>query len=152
MDKIELNAIGYVRRPELSNEEIKNYNLVAELEFKADYSDGLLGIEEFSHIYVIFWMHDITMTSLKAPFSESPEMPNVGIFATRAPIHPNHMGLSLVEIIKHEKNKIWVKGLDAYNGTPILDIKPYPDWPDKKLQVVEDFKVPKWLSKIVKNY
>ncbi len=149
MDKIELAPIGIVKRPELSKEEIKDHNLISELEIKSEYSSGLKGINEFSHVYVIFWMHKMTKSSLIAPFSKDPNMPDVGVFATRAPINPNHIGLSLVEIIEYKENKLRVKGLDAYNGTPILDIKPYPNWPNSKLQVVSSFKIPKWLSKIV---
>ncbi len=149
MDKIELSSIGYVKREELSNEEIKNHNLMAELVIKPEYADGLKGIDEFSHVYVIFWMHQMTKSSLNAPFSDNPDMPDVGVFATRAPVNPNHIGLSLVEILDYKQNRLTVKGLDAYNGTPILDIKPYPNWPGSKLQVVSKFRVPDWLSKIV---
>lgn len=151
MNKIEIQTIGYIKCPELSNDELKGQNHVSKIEINNALAEGLKGIEEFSHIYIIFWMNKISKTSLKAPFSEDPEKPSVGIFATRAPIHPNPIGLSLVEILKVEKNTIWVKGLDAYNNTPVLDIKPYPYWSDKKLQVVKDFNIPKWLQKITGN-
>ena len=71
----------------------------------------------------------------------------VGIFATRAPIHPNPIGLTLVELVKRETNVLWVKGIDAYDGTPVLDIKPYPDWEHGVCIVVDDYMIPKWLTK-----
>ncbi len=148
MNNIECKIIGYVKRPKLSDEEIKDHSLVSELEILPEFSRGFIGIDEFSHIYVVFWMHGITRTSLNAPFSGSPGMPSIGVFATRAPIHPNPIGLSLVEIVGKEDNRIRVKGLDAIDGTPILDVKPYPYWTDSNLQVVTDFKIPNWLSKI----
>ena len=76
---------------------------------------------------------------------------NVGIFATRAPVRPNPIGLTLVELVKRDENVIWVKGLDAYDDTLVLDIKPYPDWEHGRLIVVTDFRVPKWLTKIIRN-
>jgi len=151
MNKIEIKTIGHVKCPDLSNDELKGQNQVSKVEINSAFAGGLKGIEEFSHIYIIFWMDAISKTSLEAPFSDDPEKPSVGIFATRAPIHPNPIGLSLVEIIKVEKNTIWVKGLDAHNDTPVLDIKPYPYWTDKQLQVVTDFNIPEWLEKIVGN-
>jgi tRNA (Thr-GGU) A37 N-methylase len=74
----------------------------------------------------------------------------VGILATRAPIRPNPIGLTLVELVQREKSVLLVRGLDASDGTPVLDIKPYPDWERGRLIVVTDFRVPKWLEKINK--
>jgi tRNA (Thr-GGU) A37 N-methylase len=71
----------------------------------------------------------------------------VGVLATRAPIHPNHIGLTLVELLKREENVLWVNGLDAYNNTPVLDLKPYPDWEQGICHIVEDYRIPKWLKK-----
>lgn len=71
----------------------------------------------------------------------------IGIFATRAPIHPNPIGLTLVELIKREENILWVKGLDALDNTPVLDLKPYPDWEHGVCIIVDDFRVPKWVTK-----
>jgi len=72
---------------------------------------------------------------------------SIGIFATRAPIHPNPIGLTLVELIKREANVLSVRGLDAYDDTPVLDIKPYPDWEHGTCIVIDDFRIPKWLNK-----
>ena len=80
------------------------------------------------------------------------DKPPVGILATRAPIHPNPIGLTLVELINREENALRVRGLDAYDGTPVLDIKPYPDWEAGRLIVVTDFRVPEWLHNIIAKH
>lgn len=146
-EKIEIRPLGLVRRTS-PTENVKDKNLVSEIVLKKDLTKALDGIEDFSHIYIIFWMHEISeseRTTLQVHPQRRTELPLTGVFATRAPIRPNPIGLTLVELIKRKKNVLWVKGLDAYDGTPILDIKPYPDW-----IVVTNFKTPKWMTKINK--
>jgi tRNA (Thr-GGU) A37 N-methylase len=75
-------------------------------------------------------------------------MPAVGIFATRAPIRPNPIGLTLVELVRREGNVLFVKGLDALSGTLVLDIKPYPYWMKGRWIVVTDYRAPAYLSKV----
>lgn len=79
-----------------------------------------------------------------------PDVPNVGIFATRAPVRPNPIGLTLVELVRREGNVLVVKGLDALDGTPVLDIKPYPYWVKGRWIVVTEYKTPAWFGKIKK--
>ena len=146
-EDIHIRPIGYVER--LSSEENdKNRSLVSKIMVEKEFAKGLDGIEEWSHVYVIFWMHKI---SDEDKFLIHPGGGrNVGIFATRAPVRPNPIGLTLVELVKRRENTLWVRGLDAFHGTPVLDIKPYPDWERGRLIVVTDFKVPTWLAKITK--
>ena len=144
---IHIRPIGYVER--LSSEENdKNRSLVSKIMVEKEFAKGLDSIEEWSHVYVIFWMHKISDEDkiLIHPGGGR----NVGIFATRAPVRPNPIGLTLVELVKRRENTLWVRGLDAFHGTPVLDIKPYPDWERGRLIVVTDFKVPMWLAKITK--
>lgn len=143
--KIEINPIGFVKRSSPRENE-KDRNLVSRIVLRKRFTHGLDSIENWSHVYVIFWMHKV---SNKEKVLIHPKE-NVGIFATRAPIHPNPVGLTLVEVVKHEKNVLWVRGLDALNGTPVLDIKPYPDWERGHWLVVTSFKTPTWLSNINK--
>jgi len=75
----------------------------------------------------------------------------VGVLAARSPIHPNSLGLTLVELIKREGNVLWVRGLDAYDGTPVVDVKPYPDWEQGRFIAVTDFRVPGWLTQIMER-
>ena len=73
-------------------------------------------------------------------------MPLLGIFATRTPLRPNPIGLTLVEILNIEENILTVRGLDAFDGTPILDIKPFDYW-----DIREDIKVPDWWRNLEKK-
>ena len=88
-------------------------------------------------------MHKISRTEGKLVHPRGrAELPPVGIFATRTPIHPNPIGLTLVELVKREENVLCVRGLDAFDGTPVLDIKPYGcPW-----DVVVNFRAPKWFN------
>ena len=145
-EDIHIRPIGYVERLS-SGENVKDRDVVSKILIKRALNEALDGIEDFSHIFVIFWMHKISDTQ---KMLVHPGKPPVGVFATRAPIRPNPIGLTLVELVKHKENVLWVKGLDAYDGTPVLDIKPYPDWKHGRLIVITDFEVPTWLAKITK--
>lgn len=87
---------------------------------------SLLGLAEFSHLWVIFLFHKNNSTRFHSKV-HPPRLggETVGVFASRSPHRPNPIGLSLVEIVSVEQDGIWVKGVDFIEGTPILDIKPY---------------------------
>lgn len=145
-NKIQIVLIGTVKR-QSSDENDKDRSLISKIVINKSMSKALDGIEDFSHIYIIFWMDQVKdISHLHFPGKMQDSKP-IGVFATRAPIHPNPIGLTLVELVKRDENILWVKGLDAFDGTPILDIKPYPDWEHGKCIVVNDFRVPKWLKK-----
>lgn len=145
--EIHIRPIGYVER--LSPEENdKDRSLVSKIAVESEFAKGLDGIEEWSHIYIVFWMHKISDEDKKLIHPGRGE--NVGIFATRAPVRPNPIGLTLVELLEHKRNVLLVKGLDAVHGTPVIDIKPYPDWERGRLIVITDFTVPPWVTKITK--
>jgi tRNA-Thr(GGU) m(6)t(6)A37 methyltransferase TsaA len=74
------------------------------------------------------------------------DMPLLGIFATRTPYRPNPIGLTLVELLRVEGNVVTVRGLDAFDGTPVLDIKPFDYW-----DLVEDARVPEWWMRLKKE-
>lgn len=149
-DRIEVRPIGVVQRQH-PDEDVNDRELVSEIVINKEYEEGLNGIEDWSHLYVIFWMHKISdeKKTMICPRSE-PDIPPVGIFATRAPIRPNPVGLTLVELMRREGNVLIVKGLDALTGSPILDIKPYPYWVKGRWIVVTDYRVPGYFSKINK--
>ena len=144
--QIGIRPVGFVSR--ISQEENdRDRSLVARIVFDETLAPALDGIEEWSHIYVISWLD-------RAQLGEEPILHHpssgLGIFAARSPIHPNPFGLALVELVKREGNVLWVRGLDAYDGTPVLDVKPYPDW-QEDLIVVTDFRVPAWLERIIEQ-
>jgi tRNA-Thr(GGU) m(6)t(6)A37 methyltransferase TsaA len=145
LGKIEIKPIGFVSRISPDENE-RDRSLVAKIVLDEDLTPALDGIEEWSHIYVIFWIDRAVQAA--APVLHHPGS-GAGVLAARSPIHPNPIGLTLVELVKRERNVLWVRGLDAYESTSVLDIKPYPDWEQGRLQVVTDFKIPGWLEKIM---
>ena len=88
-----------------------------------DYAAGLQDLEGFSHVILIYYFDrsDDTQLRVKPYLDESSK----GIFATRHQNRPNKIGLSIVQIVKIENNKILVKGIDVLNNTPLVDIKPF---------------------------
>ncbi|MFO7774813.1 MAG: tRNA (N6-threonylcarbamoyladenosine(37)-N6)-methyltransferase TrmO [Candidatus Hydrogenedentota bacterium] len=94
---------------------------------KEGYVEGLRDVEGFSHLVLIYWFHLSEGYALEVtPFVDDTER---GVFATRAPRRPNPLGISVVELIKVERNVLDIRNVDVINGTPLLDIKPYvPDF------------------------
>ena len=87
------------------------------------YIDGLKDLNLFSHIYLLYYFHKSSSYKLQlTPFLDSIEH---GIFATRAPSRPNHIGISIVRLISVNDNILYVKDMDILDNTPLLDIKPY---------------------------
>ena len=91
------------------------------------YIPALEGIEEFSHIIVVWVFSESKGYRMKVHPRGKKELPEVGLFATRTPFRPNPVAVSTVELVKRERNILYVKGLEAYDSTPVLDIKPYFD-------------------------
>jgi tRNA (Thr-GGU) A37 N-methylase len=138
-ETIVMTPIGYVKRESTSEDE-RDRSLVTRIVFDNELAPTLTGVDEWSHIYVIFYLHQVSL--------DRSEWTTEKILAARSPRHPNSIGLTLVELLKHEGKVLWVKGLDAIDGTPVLDIKPYPDWDKGKWQIVKEFRAPAWLKEI----
>jgi len=148
--KIILKPIGIVRTS-FSDEEVKNSweGVEGVIEVFEEYAEGLEGIEGFSHIIVLAYLHKTTEEQRKVLKVKHrrlrrfgikiDDIPEVGVFCTDSPHRPNPIALTVVELVKKEGRFLHVKGLDLFNGTPILDIKPYTS--DR---VIEEFKVPEW--------
>ncbi|OGO39536.1 MAG: tRNA (N6-threonylcarbamoyladenosine(37)-N6)-methyltransferase TrmO [Chloroflexi bacterium RBG_16_57_8] len=100
---------------------------VSELIIDPKWEEALEGLEGFSHIIVLFWIDRIT--EKKVPLKVHPmhreDLPLTGLFSTRTPNRPNRIGLTVVKLLEHKGNVLKVIGLDALDGTPVLDIKPY---------------------------
>lgn len=95
------------------------------IELREDLQPGLDDVDGFSHLYLFYHFHENAGYSLKVtPFMDTELR---GVFSTRAPRRPNMLGCSIVELIKVEGNRIYVRGLDILSGTPLLDVKPYVD-------------------------
>ncbi len=152
---IELRAIGIVR-VELSDEEVKNSidGVDGSIEVYPEYSDGLKEIDGFSHLIVIAYLHkvrseDRAVLLVKhrkwARFGVTiDDLPEVGVFASNSPARPNPIALSIVKLVKREERVLHVRGLDLFNGTPVLDIKPYT--PDR---CISDIELPLWYRELL---
>ena len=146
--EIRLEPLGFVQT-EAVGKEVRNKNVISRIILHEKYTEALEGVEEFSHLFVLFWLHEMSDENRKVmkvhPRGRA-DMPLLGSFATRTPCRPNPIGLTRVKLLKIEGNILTVQGLDAYDGTPVLDIKPFDSW-----DTTEDFKVPEWWKKLDKE-
>nr|AGF93025.1 protein containing Uncharacterized protein family UPF0066 domain protein [uncultured organism] len=100
--------------------------------------EALRGIEENSHVVIFFWLHESDRSVKQVHPMGDESNPLTGVFATRAPVRPNPIGSTVCRLEKREGEKLYVKGLDALDNTPVVDIKPYtskyniedPEFPD----------------------
>ncbi len=97
------------------------------LVFDEAFVKGLYKLSHFKHVWVIFGFHRMRETVMRVHPNHDPKKPLVGVFATRSPTRPNKLGLTLVELVSVRGNVITVKGLDAFDGSPVFDIKPYEE-------------------------
>lgn len=165
IDPILVQPIGVVRndfkerpapRPDSSGEqgeqELKSLyksfkNQVSELALAPEHAPLLDGIEGFSHVLVLFWPHKLAPESRslqKVHPRRRKDIPKQGIFATRSPARPNPILLTTVRLLSREGATLRVQGLDAMDGSPVLDIKPY----SPGLCRVESPTVPEWMEKL----
>ena len=126
--KYEVEQIGILRTPYFNNapyqplnDDDGDFRIVVDKEF----SEGLCELKEFSYIYVMYYLHRKTGTLSMLVTPPRANGKQVGVFASRSPIRPNSIGISVVRVKRIVNNEIFISGLDAYDGTPLLDIKPY---------------------------
>ncbi|AKB82644.1 hypothetical protein MSBR3_2066 [Methanosarcina barkeri 3] len=123
-ERIEMVPVGYVENDYLEpvyNEEV--YSKVSKIVLMQEFTDGLYRIEDFEKLYILFYFSKSKGYKLIHRRRYDGEIS--GIFASRSPYRPNGIGLTIVELLNVEDNVLHVRGLDAINGTPVLDIKPY---------------------------
>ncbi len=132
--KFTLHPIGSVKKTEGET------TLVLEKK----YQPGLLGVDGFSHIWVFWWFDRNDTPQRRAVLQVHPrgnrENPLSGVFATRSPVRPNLIALTLCRVISIHDNVVRIEKIDAFDGTPVLDIKPYIPWDSTKATV------PDWLG------
>jgi formylmethanofuran dehydrogenase subunit E len=135
MIEMQLEPIGIIHSPYKERKECPSQGReeICWIEVFEEYKEGLKDIDGFSHLILFYWLHCSKDYSLlvNTPWDSKPH----GVFATRSPNRPNALGFSVVELIKRERNKLKVKGLDALEGTPLMDIKPYLPEIDAKANV-----------------
>ena len=128
MTDVTLHPIGVVRSPYTDKSKIPKgpgakHDAEGVLEIRADLEPGLLDIEGFSHLFVLWIFHRAEGFDLvgKPPVDDREH----GVFATRSPRRPNPLGLTVVELLGRDGPRLTVRGVDMLDGTPIVDIKPY---------------------------
>ena len=144
---MEIKPIGYAKS-KIKKQQFGGFlDNITEIILDEKYAEGLEGLNEYSHVIVIYWMNEAEgIVRLKHQPQKNPNVPEIGIFATRCQWRPNCIGISAVPLISVEKNVIKVKGLDIIDKTPILDIKPYlPDYDKPEGNI----KLPNWTSKLI---
>jgi tRNA-Thr(GGU) m(6)t(6)A37 methyltransferase TsaA len=106
-------------------------DVISEVVVGSSLTDALDGLENYSNIIILYWMHRIPegRMPLKIHPRGNQEIPVRGLFATRTPNRPNRIGKTTVSLLERRGNILKVKGLDAIDGSPVIDIKPYtPDY------------------------
>jgi tRNA-Thr(GGU) m(6)t(6)A37 methyltransferase TsaA len=152
--QIIFRPVGVVRT-DASDDEVKerHQDVESTIEIFSEFQEALGGLEGFSHIFVLSFLHKLRPEQI-GPLKVRPrrllrrgftleELPLVGVFAIDSPTRPNQIGLSLVALLRIEGNRLLVRGLDCFDGTPVLDIKPYRD--DYR---VDQYKLAEWYREI----
>jgi tRNA-Thr(GGU) m(6)t(6)A37 methyltransferase TsaA len=144
-EKVVLSPIGFVKTEAIGNE-VKDKFRISKIVLREELVEALDGITGFSHLFILFWLTQISSEQrliLKVHPRGRMDTPLLGVFATRTNLRPNPIGLTLVELLKVEGNTLTVRGIDAFNGTPVLDIKPFDSW-----DAAKNARVPEWWIKL----
>ena len=145
-----MNPVGRVRNQVTDRKDTQWGNDVSSIILDKPFVSGLKGLEEFSHAIILFRLdqarYDRERHLQRRPQNRD-DMPLVGIFAQRGKDRPNQIGITAVEILSVTEDTLTVKGLDAVDGTPVLDIKPYYPVYDKR-----DATVPEWVDRLMEHY
>jgi len=150
MSEIIMQPIGYVHNNVVAKKDVSWGDDISVIELDEEYYMGLAGLEDFSHAIIIYHLdkavYDKSKHLQRRPQNRD-DMPLVGIFSQRGKDRPNRIGMTSVQIVSVDEKTLTVKGLDAIDGTAILDIKPYYPVYDKK-----DATVPEWVDRLMEHY
>ncbi len=147
-----MTPIGYVRNSRSAIEDDDWGAVESEIVLTGHLGgDALEGIEEFSHVEVVFYFHlvkdESIETSARRP-RNNPDWPEVGILAQRGKNRPNRIGLTTAEVVERREGTLVVRGLDAIDGTPVLDIKPVM----REFLPRGEVRQPAWASELMRRY
>lgn len=153
MDSIKLKPIGKVNstRSKIEDDNWDKENVFIEIDSSEFTSEALFGLDTFSHVEVLFYMDQVDPQKIENNARHPRnylEWPKVGIFSQRGKNRPNQIGLTICRVLKVDGTKLFLEGLDAVNGTPVLDIKP---WVKEFAPRGEIFQ-PNWISELMKGY
>lgn len=150
MQDIIMNPIGYVKNSVQNKKDVSWGEDVSTIILNEEYYTGLKGLEDFSHAIIIYYLNKAEFQKdkhLQRRPQNREDMPLVGIFSQRGKDRPNKIGMTSVQIISADDTSLVIKGLDAIDGTPVLDIKPYYPVYDRK-----DANVPEWVDRLMEHY
>jgi tRNA-Thr(GGU) m(6)t(6)A37 methyltransferase TsaA len=153
MESITVTAIGFVRSPRTDRSDVDWGGVESTIELDASQftEESLLGLSDFSHLEVVYFMHgipeDAITTGARHP-RENAQWPRAGIFAQRGAKRPNRIGVSRCKLISVDGTTIRVRGLDAIDGTPVLDIKPYM----REFGPIGALRQPQWAAEVMQRY
>jgi tRNA-Thr(GGU) m(6)t(6)A37 methyltransferase TsaA len=145
--ELTLRPIGRVLQGRPEGDSGSNWEKrISEIEIDPAWAEALDGIEAFSHIWIVWWLNrfDEPPTSPHVHPEGRAEMPLVGLFATRSPRRPNPIAMTAVRLLERQGTRIHIEGLDAFEGTPVIDIKPYLRRGDH----IPEATMPDWLEKL----
>jgi tRNA-Thr(GGU) m(6)t(6)A37 methyltransferase TsaA len=154
-EQMVLKPVGVVHT-KASDTQIKEENKEVEavIEIFPEFEETLEGLDGYSHLFIISYLHKLRHDQI-GPLKVKPkratrkgfkleELPTLGVFALDSPTRPNPIGLTLVHLLKRHHRKLFVAGIDLFDSTPVLDIKPYqPDYQ------VNEYTVPEWYLKLM---
>ena len=149
MMKISLEPIGYVVNSVEEPVDGGWGEVESRIVLREDLVPALAGLGEFSHVLVVYWMHRaVPPEVLRRRPQGREDMPEVGLFAQRSKHRLNPIGVTVVSLLRVGDGGLLVRGLDAVNGTPVLDIKPhYPEYDSPA-----DAHVPEWVGRLMAGY
>ncbi|SFU98743.1 tRNA (N6-threonylcarbamoyladenosine(37)-N6)-methyltransferase TrmO [Butyrivibrio sp. INlla21] len=150
MTEIVMTPIGKVQNDVVNRKDVSWGEDTSSIVLEKEYVSGLKGLEDFSHAIIFFFLDKAKYEKekhLQRRPQNRDDMPLVGIFSQRGKDRPNRIGMTSVEIVSVSDDTLVVKGLDAVDGTPVLDIKPYYPVYDKK-----DATVPEWVDRLMEHY
>jgi len=153
MSKITLIPIGKVHssRKEVRDDNWDNESVFIELDQQNFTPEALAGLSDFSHAEVLFYMDQVDPAKVEKVARHprnNPEWPKVGIFAQRGKNRPNQVGLTICRVLKVDGLKVYLEGLDAVEGTPVLDIKPWVQEFGPRGSIHQ----PKWITELMQGY
>jgi tRNA-Thr(GGU) m(6)t(6)A37 methyltransferase TsaA len=151
--EITFKPIGMIHTKGSDGEIREKGDLEGELEIYPEFEAGLQGIDGYSHLFVLVYFDRLRPEQI-GPLQVKPrgllrrgfkleELPLLGVFALDSPTRPNPIGLTLVRFVKRAGNRLFVQGLDFFDGTPILDIKGY-----RPQYRAENYTLPDWFRKL----
>ncbi len=152
-EEVRIRPLGVVRSPraDLSDDHWGNLTSVIELEAGRLTPESVRGLDQFSHLEVIWFLHRVTERDVESGARHPrnrPDWPLVGILAQRAKRRPNRLAVSCCELLSVDGLRLTVRGLDAADGTPVLDVKPYFREFAPRSAVWQ----PAWVSELMRDY